>query len=195
MSSAASAVPWSAGTWTHLPEQAVEQGSDLLVTAVEGSDAWRHTAYDFVHDTEHALLRRWDGGTAVEVCFTAAFSRQFDQAGLFLRAAEDTWVKAGVEFADGLPRLGAVVTRGSSDWSAAAVPSWAGRRVTVRASRVNGAVVIRARVDEEPFELVRVASLDPAPLSAGPFCCAPTRPELTVAFHSWATTDPDPDLH
>src|SRR5690606_41566187 len=44
-----------------------------------------------------------------------------------------------------------------SDWSVAPVPGWAGRLVTVRASRAGDAVTVRARVDDEPFRLVRVA--------------------------------------
>ena len=38
-------IPWAEGRWTHLPVAAVEHGSDLLVTAVDGSDAWRTTSY------------------------------------------------------------------------------------------------------------------------------------------------------
>jgi hypothetical protein len=54
---------WSAGSWTTQPAAVVEEGPDLLVTAVEGSDAWRHTSYAFVHDDAHALLAppRWRG--------------------------------------------------------------------------------------------------------------------------------------
>jgi hypothetical protein len=76
-------IRWGSGRWTHPPVAAVERGSDLLVTAAEGSDAWRTTSYGFVHDSEHALLAPFDQDTAVEVEFTAAFSQQFDQAGPF----------------------------------------------------------------------------------------------------------------
>ncbi|RFA13254.1 hypothetical protein B7R21_08540 [Subtercola boreus] len=73
---------------------------------------------------------------------------------------------------------------------------WAGRSVTVRASRSGDAVTIRARVDEEMWRLVRVAPLRPeAVVSAGPFCCAPSRAGLVVLFTSWRTTDADISLH
>ena len=49
-------LPWSAGSWTHRPVKAVERSGDLVVTAAEGSDAWRLTSYGFIHDSEHALL-------------------------------------------------------------------------------------------------------------------------------------------
>ncbi|MGG7464943.1 DUF1349 domain-containing protein [Plantibacter sp. YIM 135347] len=194
--SAPTPVPWGVGVWTHEPAEVREDGDDLLVTAVEGSDAWRHTSYGFVHDSEHALLTPLAADTAVEVSFTAAFSAQFDQAGVFLRSDDEHWIKAGVEFADGLPQVGAVVTDVRSDWSVAPVPSWAGRLVTVRASRSGDAVTIRARVDEEAWSLVRVAPFAAdALVAAGPFCCAPTRPGLTVRFHSWHVTPADAALH
>jgi regulation of enolase protein 1 (concanavalin A-like superfamily) len=187
-------VPWTAGTWTTPPVAATEDGGDLLVTAAEGSDAWRHTAYGFVHDDAHALLAPLEA--AVEVTFDADYDRQFDQAGLLLRADAETWIKAGVEFSDGVPQLGAVVTLGRSDWSVAPVPEWAGRRVTVRASRSGDAVTIRARADDEPFRLVRVCPFPPdAAAGAGPYCCAPTREGLVVRFRRWATGPADAALH
>ncbi|MFZ2260877.1 MAG: DUF1349 domain-containing protein, partial [Luteococcus japonicus] len=121
---------------------------------------------------------------------------QFDQAGIFLRAAEDCWVKAGLEFADGTPQVGAVVTNPASDWSVAPVPQWVDRRVTIRASRSGDAVTVRARVDDEDFRLVRVLPLpEDAELEAGPMVCAPTRAGLVVRFTSWRSTAADGSLH
>jgi regulation of enolase protein 1 (concanavalin A-like superfamily) len=189
-------IMWKSGAWTALPVAAEESGGRLLVTAAEGSDAWRHTGYGFVHEDEHALLEGWDRGRAVEVSFIASFEAQFDQAGLMVRVDAERWIKAGVEFADGAPQVGAVVTAGKSDWSVAPVPEWAGREVTIRASRFEDAVIIRARVEDEPWRLVRLAPLDPeAEVQAGPYCCAPSRAGLTVAFTSWRLTEPDAALH
>ncbi|GAB4005286.1 DUF1349 domain-containing protein [Glycomyces albus] len=189
-------VPWKSGTWTTLPAAAVEEDGRLKVTAVEGSDAWRRTAYGFVHDDEHALLEDWNRERAVEIGLKAEFTREFDQAGLFIRVDAERWIKTGLEFADGVLNLGAVVTDGDSDWSNAPVPEWAGREVTMRVSRINDAVAIRARVDDEPWHLVRLAPFDPAvSAKAGPFCCAPTRAGLTVTFTSWRLTEPDESIH
>lgn len=196
MSSAAVAVPWSAGTWTTPPVDTTEVDGDLVVTAREGSDAWVRTAYGFTHDDAHGLLAPLPGEGAVEVDLTVAYAAQFDQAGLLLRADARTWVKAGVEVADGVPQLGAVVTLGGSDWSVGPVPDWAGRRVTIRLSRSGDAVTVRARADGEPFRLVRVAPFPAGlPAAAGPYCCAPTRAGLQVTFHAWRTGPPDATLH
>ncbi|RWZ51541.1 DUF1349 domain-containing protein [Labedella phragmitis] len=189
-------VEWTEGRWTTTPTAVVESTDGLLVTATEGSDAWRVTSYGFVHDTEHALVTTLDEGRAVEVTFSAEFSGEFDQAGVFVRAAEDVWIKAGVEYADGALGVGAVVTNGVSDWSIGPVPEWAGRPITVRASRSGDAVTIRARAGDEPFRLLRVAPFpEAAAVEAGPFCCAPTRSGLEVLFRSWVETGADASLH
>ncbi|QIS41298.1 DUF1349 domain-containing protein [Clavibacter capsici] len=189
-------VPWARGAWTTEPEAVQIHDSGMDVTAREGSDAWRTTSYGFVHDTEHALLAPLAPGTAVEVAFTLDLREQFDQAGVFVRVDAETWIKAGVERSDGEDGLGAVVTRGVSDWSLAPVPGWSGRLVTIRASRSGDALTVRARVDDEPWRLVRVAPLDPdAAATAGPFCCAPTRSGFTARFASWRTGPADRALH
>ena len=193
---AVASIDWSEGTWTTPPRAAEEREGMLLVTAEEGSDAWRLTSYGFVHDTEHALLAPLPDDAAMEVEFDIPFEAQFDQAGLFVRVDETRWVKAGIEFADGELNLGAVVTDGMSDWSLAPVPHWRSRRITVRISRQGTALTVRAAADGEPLRLVRVipfaADLDAA---AGPFVCAPSRAGLTVPFTAWRRGAADADLH
>ena len=184
------------GRWTHEPEAVRLDGDELHVTAVEGSDAWRTTSYGFVHDSEHALLEDLTGDFGLEVSFRLDYAEQFDQAGLFLRVDDRTWIKAGVEVSDGVAQLGAVVTHETSDWSVAPVPEWVGRVVTIRASRSGDAVTIRARVDDEELRLVRLAWLDPAAsVSAGLLCAAPTRSGLTVTFTGHTVGEPDTALH
>ena len=123
-------------------------------------------------------------------------AEEFDQAGLFLRASATLWTKAGIEFADGVLNLGAVVTYERADWSSAPVPDWGGRRATIRASRSGDAVTLRARVDDGPLRFVRLLPLDPqVALEAGPYLCAPTLAGLTVRFRRWELTDPDASLH
>ncbi|MFI6264767.1 DUF1349 domain-containing protein [Micromonospora sp. NPDC051006] len=190
-------IDWSSGSWLHRPVRAdgTPEGH-LVVEPAAGSDFWRHTSYGFVHDDGPALLAAFGAGTAVEVSFRLAFTEQFDQAGVLVRTDERNWIKAGVEVSDGQPQLGAVVTREVSDWSVAPVPEWAGREVTVRASRSGDALTVRARVAGEPWRLVRLAPLAPdAEVFAGPFCCSPTRGGLAVHFTGWRVGPADAALH
>lgn len=188
-------VPWDQGTWLNPPVAQRGDGPDLVVTAREGSDLWRTTAYGFIHDSGHGLLVDLPDGSAVQVSFVLDFEGQFDQAGVLIRADEYTWVKAGVEVSDGSPQVGAVVTREVSDWSVAPVPQWVGREVSVRASRAGDALTIRARA-EGPWQLVRLVPIDPAKQwRAGPFCCAPTRSGLEVRFTGFCAGPADESLH
>jgi uncharacterized protein len=158
---------------------------------------WRTTSYGFVHDSEHALIAPFALDSAMEVEFTASFSHQFDQAGIFIRVSHERWVKAGVEFADGRPQIGAVVTVGLSDWSLAPAPDWAGRRTLMRVSRSGDALTIRAKPSDcDDFQLIRVVPFEPELVAfAGPYIRAPTREGLTVRFHSWRSGQPDRSLH
>jgi uncharacterized protein len=188
-------VPWSDGEWTTRPEHVDTDGEHLLVTARPESDYWRVTSYGFVNDNGHGLLVDLPDGAAVEVSFVADFDQQFDQAGVFVYADSTHWIKSGIEYADGAPQLGAVVTREVSDWSTSPVPDWGGREVTVRASRSGDAVTIRARLDGD-WQLVRLAPIDPAlPWRAGPLVCAPTRAGLVVRVTRFAIGAADESLH
>jgi uncharacterized protein len=187
---------WEHGEWLNPPVSVDSDGEDLLVEAAEGSDLWRTTSYGFVHDSGHALLQPFEDGQAFEVTFVLDFGAQFDQAGLLVRADARHWLKAGVEVSDGRAQLGAVVTREVSDWSVAPVPNWVGRQVTIRASRRGDAVTVRGRVDGEAWQLVRVAPLPEGErLSAGLYCCAPTRAGLVVRFRDARFTEADAELH
>jgi regulation of enolase protein 1 (concanavalin A-like superfamily) len=92
---------WGDGSWWNTPAEVEVLGEDLLVTAVGGSDLWRPTAYGFVHDNAHGLLRSFSEGTAIEVSFLVDYAEQFDQAGVLVRADPARWLKAGVEISDG----------------------------------------------------------------------------------------------
>ena len=187
---------WEQGQWLNPPVSATTDGGELHVRSARGSDFWQRTSYGFRRDSGHALLRPMGTDSAVEVSFVADFSGVFEQAGVLVRIDEDTWVKAGVEFSDGVLQLSAVVTLGASDWSTAPVPTWQGREVTVRASWSGEALTIRARVDAEPWQLVRLAPLAHSPAAqAGPYCCSPDTDGLVVRFTDWREDRADAALH
>ncbi|MFF7154827.1 DUF1349 domain-containing protein [Streptomyces sp. NPDC008139] len=189
-------IPWSDATWLNPPAEAVADSTGLHVTAHEGSDFWRTTSYGFVRDDGHALLTPFPSGTAIEVTFVADFTELYDQAGVLVRVDAESWIKAGVEISDGSPQVGAVVTHGTSDWSLAPVPDWAGHEVTVRVSRSGDAVTVRARRADDPWRTIRLAWLDPAAdARAGLFCCAPQRPGLRVHFTRLSSGPADTSLH
>jgi regulation of enolase protein 1 (concanavalin A-like superfamily) len=188
-------IAWSDGRWSREPISLKEDATALTVEAAAESDWWRNTSYGFIHDDGHALLKEFPNESSVEVSFILDYTEQFDQAGIFITSGEERWIKAGVEFCDGLPQVGAVVTIVNSDWSVAPVAEWMGKEVTIRVSRSGDAVTIRAGINGD-LRLVRVAPLDPSRTwSAGPMFCAPTRAGLLVNFTGWAEGEADPELH
>ena len=188
-------IAWSEGRWTREPVSVNEQAATLAVEAAAESDWWRTTAYGFIHDDGHALIKEFPNESAVEVSFILNYTQQFDQAGIFITSDSKNWIKAGVEFCDGFPQVGAVVTQINSDWSVAPVPEWMNKEVTIRVSRSGDAVTMRAGINGD-LRLVRVAPLDPSlSWSAGPMFCAPTRAGLIVSFTKWAQGEADSELH
>ena len=192
-------VAWSEGRWLHDPaDHHIDDAGKLVVTATEKSDAWERTYYGFSVNTANALVRELLHGTAMEVTLNAAFSEQFDQAGIFVRAGAKNWVKAGLEFSDGVLQLGAVVTRGVSDWSVSPVHEWLDKDVVIRVSRHDDSIILRAGVVGEELRLVRVLPClpdDGSVVEAGPFVCSPSRGGLSIAFSSWTLGPADASLH
>ena len=188
-------VAWNEGSWTREPVSLSRDGAVLTVEAAAESDWWRTTSYGFIHDDGHALVKEFPNESAVEVSFILDYTEQFDQAGIFITADNENWIKAGVEFCDGFPQVGAVVTQKNSDWSVAPVAEWMNKEVTIRVSRSGDAVTVRAGINGD-LRLVRVAPLDPSRTwSAGPMFCAPTRAGLKVNFTKWSEGPADSELH
>jgi len=119
-------------------------GGALVVAPEPRRDYWSRTFYSPLlvkHDAQTLLAAVPAGAEAtLTTAFTLTHRAQFDQAGIMVRVDEGCWVKAGIEYMDGVPRLSCVVTNdGYSDWStqawrpatAAAPPGTTSLRVRV----------------------------------------------------------------
>lgn len=188
---------WELGKWLNPPLSAQKEGDFFKITPEKGRDFWKKTLYGFEFEDGAALLEGWDNSTAVEVSFLlSSFTELYDQAGILLYHGPEQWIKFGVEINDGIPQVSAVVTDGYSDWSLAAVPDWVNEEVTLRASIIKDAVIIRARTQNHPWRTIRVARFPyQTGNQAGPYTCSPTREGLEVTFTRWEFTKPDEDLH
>mmetsp|Transcript_52954 Transcript_52954/g.113520 ORF Transcript_52954/g.113520 Transcript_52954/m.113520 type:complete len:262 (+) Transcript_52954:137-922(+) len=190
-------------------EMSISEDGELRVSPTPGLDYWSRTFYTPLlvkHDAQTLLA---EVGANIEATLTTAFTltpkAQFDQAGIMIKVDELSWVKAGIEFTDGVPRLSCVVTNdGFSDWSTQAwrqstlVPGTTSIRVRVSkllpGAAQGPALVMEACAYNEgdnaqsdgEWVQVRIASLRSSgkPWRMGIFAICPVANEgCTVQFH------------
>ena len=117
---------WHNGTPQH---EIHNNGTSITITPTPKLDYWSKTFYQpllIKHDAQCLLTPvAADAESTLTTAFTLAPRAQFDQAGIMILVDERTWVKAGIEYTDGVPRLSCVVTNdGFSDWSTQAWGAW-----------------------------------------------------------------------
>jgi regulation of enolase protein 1 (concanavalin A-like superfamily) len=169
--------------WLNEPASWQRTGDVLRVSVDPGTDFWRRTGYGYVHDNGHVYGAVFPGDLDVSVRVRGAFASNYDQAGIMLRAGEDIWLKAGLEFFEGRPRLSTVVTVGWSSWMVADLPPGTDE-VTLRASRRGDAVEVRYATVDGPPELAALVFMPPdREMLAGIVCAAPEGAGFSVSFH------------
>jgi regulation of enolase protein 1 (concanavalin A-like superfamily) len=171
--------------WLNEPPAWSEDGGALRMTTAPDTDFWRTTHYGFVRDTGHFRHRPVTGDFTARVRIEGAYRDQYDQAGLMLRVDEETWMKCGIEYADGCQWASAVITRGLSDWSVVALdpaPSqlWVEVRRTAEAVQVSFG-------ERAPDRLLRLGALTRADtLDVGVMAASPEGGGFDVTLHDFA---------
>jgi uncharacterized protein len=169
--------------WLNEPASWQRTGDVLRVNVDPGTDYWRTTGYGYVHDNGHIYGEQLPGDLDVSVRVRGAFANQYDQAGIMLRADEQIWLKTGLEFFEGRPRLSTVLTMGCSSWMVADLPPGTDE-VTLRVSRRGDAVEVRYVAGEGSAELAALVFMPPGrEVFAGIVCAAPEGGGFSVAFH------------
>jgi len=169
--------------WLNEPVSWQRTGDVLRVSVDPGTDFWRTTGYGYVHDNGHVYGELLPGDLDVSVRVRGAFANQYDQAGIILRADEHTWLKTGLEYFEGRPRLSTVLTLGCSSWMVADLPPGTDE-VTLRVSRRGDAVEVRYTAGDGAAELAALVFMPPGrEMLAGIVCAAPEGTGFSVAFH------------
>ncbi len=170
-------------TWLNPPPRWSAGSDTLTLTTGEATDFWQRTHYGFTRDSGHAWLAPVDGDFTAEVRFRGGYTTLYDQAGLMLRRDAETWIKAGIEFTDGLMHFSVVVTADGSDWSVIPLPDAAPDTwISVRMTRRGAAVLVQCAVEDSPWRMARLAPFPAEPARAGPMACSPERGGLEVEF-------------
>ena len=145
-------------TWLNEPPEWTQVAGRLHVVTGERTDFWQETFYGFNRDDGHFYHRPVEGDFTAEVTFDGAYEALYDQAGLMLRLDGTHWLKAGIEFTDGVKHFSVVVTNGRSDWSVVEAP-WALGPVTARLTRHGDAVRVQFRDAGGAWRMARLALL------------------------------------
>ena len=180
-------------TWLNPPPAWSGDLTALELETGETTDFWRDTFYGFVRDTGHAWLAPVTGDFSLSARFTGAYAALYDQAGLMLRRDADTWIKAGIEYTDGLMHFSVVVTGPRSDWSVIPLPDASPESViSARLTRHEDAVRVQYRIGEAPWQMARLAPFPADPARAGITACSPERKGFRARFEAIRIDPPIP---
>ena len=182
--------------WLNEPKSWEIAGGSLRLTTNKQTDFWRETHYGFVRDSGHFFGCAVTGEFSAQLRIRARYAEQYDQAGIMVRIDEQHWVKAGIEFCDGRPSLGSVLTLARSDWATGIFDGDAGD-FRIRATVAKGVLKLQASADGRVWPILRLC---PFPVAerylVGPMACTPERSGLEVEFSDLTITHPSTkELH
>lgn len=178
------------GTWLNEPVEWHLRNQHLRVVTDARTDFWRETHYGFTRDSGHFFGREVIGSFTAQLRIRARYEALYDQAGIMVRLDETRWIKAGIEWSDDAPRLGSVLTLGSSDWATGpfdgdAADFW------LRATVAAGVIRIQVSHDGRRWPLLRLAPFPEAhAYRVGAMCCTPERNGLEVDFSDFTAGPP-----
>lgn len=171
--------------WLNEPKIWSANGTSLELTTELETDFWQTTHYGFQHDNGHAYLTEVTGDFCAEVAFTGRYEELYDQAGILVRIDRKNWIKAGIEFTDGMMHLSTVVTREISDWSVVPLHDHnPADPVFVRLMRQADAVRVQYHLGDQSWQMTRLCPFPSADARAGPTACSPTRQGFEASFHN-----------
>jgi uncharacterized protein len=170
--------------WLNAPDEWSGDAAWLELRTSAKTDFWRETFYGFIRDNGHAFLRSVAGEFTASAKVRGDYEALYDQAGLYLRIDATHWIKAGIEFTDGLMHFSVVVTRYLSDWSVIPLPdAKPSDEVSVRLTRHGDAVRVQFAVGDAPWQLARLCPFPAADAEIGVMACSPERAGFHAMFN------------
>lgn len=167
--------------WINEPEQWRYEEGKLTVTTDNQTDFWQKTWYGFERFSGHIFATEVAEDFTFQVKVCANFSTLYDQAGLMLMTDSQHWLKAGIEFNDGTPAIGSVLTLGHSDWATGIFPGDP-RQFWLRLTRRGDSLRLQYSIDGQQWPLLRLCHFPVGIAKVGVMCCTPERQGLTVEF-------------
>jgi hypothetical protein len=177
--------------WLNTPPQWQGDAAHLTLVTGDRTDFWRETFYGFVRDSGHAWLAPVSGDFSATAIVQGAYTTLYDQAGMMLRIDETRWIKAGIEYTDGLMHFSVVVTSGVSDWSVIPLPA-AGPEtpVHIRLTRHGDAVRVQFHLGDGHWQMARLCPFPAEDAFVGVTACSPERVGFEARFEAIAIGAP-----
>lgn len=170
--------------WLNEPAKCSQIKDQIWIKTLPKTDFWRITHYDFVRDTGHFYFEQVDTDFDIEVTIRGDYHDLYDQAGIMIRLDAYRWIKAGIEYVDGIQYLSAVVTHEHSDWSVMPLfPSPESLRL--RVERRKEAVHLSYLTENSTFKQFRLAYFPPLPVQVGIMCASPEGNGFEVTFEHY----------
>ena len=170
--------------WLNQPPQWSSSADQIKITTAPKTDFWRVTHYGFIRDNGHFYFEEVDTDFNLEVKLRGNYKDLYDQAGVMIRLNEKHWIKAGIEYVDGVQNLSAVVTHEYSDWSVIPVttpPVF----LQLRLERRNEAIHI-SYLEETQYKMIRLAHFPVGrDVQVGIMCASPEGDGFEVVFEDY----------
>ncbi len=168
--------------WYNKPATWCGNEESLNFIVEPDTDYWQITHYGFKRDNGHFYYAEIMDGFEANVKLTGKYQELYHQAGLMIRIDEKNWIKAGIEFVEGVQNLSAVVTRQFSDWSV--VPNKSNpTSIWLKLVRKDDYVEISYSFDGSIYQMLRLAYFPPnVHVQIGMFAAAPGKESFAVTF-------------
>lgn len=164
------------------PRWEVKDANTFVMDIPAKTDFWRKAHYGFTVDDGPFYYATYGGEFEAKVKITGKYKTTFDQMGMMIRIDHENWIKAGVEYVDGLQNVSAVVTHGTSDWSVVRL-NQAPESIWIKAVRRLDAVEIFYSLDDKEYIMMRTCWLqDNCPVMVGLMGACPDGEGFTAIF-------------
>ena len=172
--------------WLNEPKQWTKQGDVVTLNAGRKTDFWRLTHDGLVRNNGHFYYQEVEGDFICGVTLEGSYHDLYDHAGLMLRLDDTTWLKCGVEFADGIQQASVVVTRDYSDWSVVTMIDNP-KSIRLRLERDGGTVTTFYALENEDYTMLRQSYLTEVhTLQMGMMCAAPKGEGFPATFKGFS---------
>ena len=180
-------------TWTRAPRAYHITDEEIRITTEPGTDLWQRTYYGFRNDNAPVLqmtTREKYFSFVVKTRFDS--KRRFDQCGVVMYLDSDNWLKASIEYENGvIQRLGSVATNlGFSDWATTDIPASV-NSMWYRFSRRESDYCIECSDDGVHFKQMRICHMwkGDEEIRFGIYACSPEASSFEATFTDMAITE------